>query len=376
MYRSLLSVPPLLMLATLAACDRDPNGSGGEFKANRVVARVQKEGEAQQLKLDVPLQGMQVTSVLSASRAFTLLIGGDPEAMEPDQAEPMMQLLVNGPLAVRGYPVLSVDFEAENPLPPGGEPAALGLVAAREPDGDDTDLFVTTGGALDVVEVRAPEASPLGRVRARVDLKLRELSMTTGTLGKPATGKGTLDGPVLQLPGSDAELSFTGAFAGSTVPDLLRSAFDFEPGAWSFSAQGGTTMADFYLRLARIPRAGETVALRFVAPDTLRGTLGSDTASSALLGVYGRELQTSGGVFLSTSGELRVESADASSVRGTLTVTLTEYDFATEKLGTRTVTATGRVGLVTQAASPFFSRAPAVRARLAPPARWIRGPRR
>ena len=377
----LRSFTTLAALAALAACNSDSTRSGDEFVANRVVARVQKADSRQELKLDAPLMGIHVYSALDPARAFTMLLGGDP--FGESEMGPMLQMIVPGALTARGYPVGSLDITAEEEMSPAEITTTLGMVVAPEPDGDDMDFFTTTGGTVDVVTADLGSATRPGRVQARVALDLREFyfDREPAGYGKQATGKGSLDGPLVQSVASDAEVAFTGAFTGSTLRDLMGGMFGEEPGLepgvrrqWSFTvgtpgrAPREGSFGHLSLRLGRIPAAGQTVRFTTVQPDTTwRRTGPADTASSAELQVFTmREtpdtLSWGSPVYLSTSGELRVESATAQAIRGTLTLTLTEYDFRTGKLGTRTVTASGRVGLSLTEAPPFFNRAPAVRA--------------
>ena len=72
----LRSVPALATVLALAACNGDSTRPGDEFVRNRVVARVQKAESNEELKLDAPLMGLHVASVLDPARAFTLLLGG------------------------------------------------------------------------------------------------------------------------------------------------------------------------------------------------------------------------------------------------------------------------------------------------------------
>jgi hypothetical protein len=375
------STPTLAALVVLAACNSDSTRSGDEFVANRVVARVQKADSRQELKLDAPLMGIHVYSALDPSRAFTMLLGADP--FGESEMGPMLQLIVPGVLTARGYPVGSLDITAEEEMSPAEITTTLGIVVAPEPDGDDMDFFTTTGGTVDVVTADLGSVTRPGRVQARVALDLREFyfDREPAGYGKQATGKGSLDGPLMQSVASDAEVAFTGAFTGSTRRDLMGGMFGEEPGLepgvrrhWSFtvstpgSAPRGGSFGYLSLRLGRIPATGQTVRFTMVQPDTTWGRPGpADTASSAELQVIGPgdtpdTLSWDPPTYLSTSGELRVESATAQAIRGTLTLTLTEYDFRTGRLGTRTVTASGRVGLSLTDAPPFFSRAPAVRA--------------
>ena len=379
--------PAVAALLALAACNGDSTRAGDEFVANRVVARVQKSGSRQELKLDAPLMALHVYSALDPARGFTMLLGGDPYG----EAEmgPMLQMIVPGALTARSYPVGSLDITAEEEMPPSEITTTLGVVVAQEPDGDDVDFFTTTGGTLDVVTAELGSAARPGRVQARVALDLREFyfDRDPAGYGKQATGKGSLDGPMMQAAASDAELTFAGAFTGSTRRDLFGGMFGEEPGmerSWSFTV--GTpgrnpregSFGHLSLRLGRIPATGQTVRFRMVEPDTSWLRTGpADTASSAELQVFSfsetRDTLSWGPpTYLSTTGELRVESATAEAIRGTLTLTLTEYDFRTRKLGTRTVTAAGRVGLALMDAPPFFNRAPAVRAlRASSRAHWL-----
>ena len=374
------SLPTLAALLALAACNNDSTRSGDEFVANRVVARVQKADSRQELKLDAPLMGLHVYSALDPARAFTMLLGGDP--FEGTEMGPMLQMIVPGRLTARSYPVGSLDITAEEEMSPTEITTTLGFVVAPEPDGDDVDFFTTRGGTLDVVTAELGSATRPGRVQARVALDLREFyfDREPAGYGKEATGKGALDGPLMQSVASDAEVAFTGAFTGSTLRDLFGGMFREEPGSgrqWSFAvgtpgrAPREGSFGHLSLRLGRIPAAGQTIRFTMVEPDTtFRRTGPADTASSAELQVFTisetRDTLAWGPpVYLSTSGELRAESATAEAIRGTLTLTLTEYDFRTRKLGTRTVTASGRVGLALLEAPPFFNRAPAVRARRA-----------
>jgi len=367
----------LAALLALAACDNDSTRSGDEFVANRVVARVQKSDSRQELKLDAPLMGLHVISALDPARAFTMLLGGDP--FGEAEMGPMLQMIVPGPLAARRYPVGTLDITAEEEISPDQLTTALAVVAAPEPDGDDMDFFTTTGGTVDVVTAEAGSSSRPGRVQARVALDLREFyfDREPAGYGKAATGKGSLDGPLMHSLASDAEIAFTGAFTGSTSRSLLGAMFGEEPGMerqWGFEvgtpgrSRGEGSFGRLAIRLGRIPGAGQTVRFTMVAPDTMFTRTGpADTASSAELMVFSMNetrdtLSWGAPVFLSTSGELRVESATAEAIRGTLTLTLTEYDYRTRGLGTRTVTASGRVGLALLAPPPFFSRAPAVQA--------------
>lgn len=378
------SLPTLATLVALAACNNDSTRSGDEFVANRVVARVQKADSRQELKLDAPLMGLHVYSALDAARAFTVLLGGDP--FQESEMGPMLQMIVPGPLTARSYPVGSLDITAHDEMSPAEITTTLGIVVAPEPDGDDMDFFTTTGGTVNVVTAELGSTKRPGRVQARMALDLREFyfDREPASYGKQATGKGALDGPLMQSVASDAEIAFTGAFTGSTVRDLLGGMFGEEPGRepgvrrrWSFMvgtpgrAPREGSFGHLSLRLGRIPATGQTVRFRLVEPDTMFGRTGpADTASSAALQVFTmshtRETPSAGApLYLSTSGELRVESATAEAIRGTLTLTFTEYDFRTRKLGTGTVTASGRVGLGLMEAPPLFSRAPAVQARRA-----------
>lgn len=367
----------LAALVALAACDNDSTRSGDEFVANRVVARVQKADSRQELKLDAPLMGIHVYSALDPARAFTMLLGGDP--FGESEMGPMLQMIVPGVLTARSYQVGSLDITADEEMSPAEITTTLGIVVAPEPDGDDVDFFTTTGGSLDVVTAELGSTARPGRVQARVALDLREFyfDREPAGYGKQATGKGSLDGPLMQSVASDAELAFTGAFTGSTLRDLFGGMFGEEPGMarhWSFNVgtpgrgQREGSFGQLSLRLGRIPATGQTVRFTMVVPDTMWGRTGpADTASSAELQVYTMSetpdtLSWGAPTYLSTSGELRVQSATAEAIRGTLTLTLTEYDFRTRRLGTRTVTASGRVGLALMDAPPFFNRAPAVRA--------------
>lgn len=371
------SLPTLAALLALAACNGDSTRSGDEFVANRVVARVQKADSRQELKVDAPLMGLHVASALDPSRAFTMLLGGDP--FGEAEMGPMLQMIVPGPLAARSYPVGKLDITEEEETSPDQLTTVLAMVVAPEPDGDDVDFFTTTGGTVDVVTAEAGSSNRPGRVQARVALDLREFyfDREPAGYGKAATGKGSLDGPLMHSVASDAELSFAGAFTGSTSRDLFGGMFGEEPGMerhWSFTVgtparaprEGG--FGHLSIRLGRIPGPGQWLRFTMVEPDTMYGRTGpADTTSSAVLQVFSmREtpdtLAWGPPTYLSTAGELRVESATAEAIRGTLTLTLTEYDFRTRKLGTRTVTASGRVGLALLAPPPFFSRAPAVQA--------------
>jgi hypothetical protein len=373
--------PALAALVALAACNSDSTRSGDEFVPNRVVARVQKADSRQELKLDAPLMGIHVYSALDPERAFTMLLGGDP--FGESEMGPMLQMIVPGALTARGYPVGSLDITRDEGMSPAEITTTLGFVVAPEPDGDDMDFFTTTGGTVDVVTAELGSATRPGRVRARVALDLREFyfDREPAGYGKQATGKGSLDGPLMQTVASDAEVAFTGAFTGSTLRDLMGGMYGEEPGLqpgvrrhWSFnvgtpgSAPREGSFGHLSLRLGRIPAAGQTVRFTMVEPDTNWVRTGpADTVSSAELQVFTISdtpdtLSWGPPTYLSTAGELRVESATAQAIRGTLTLTLTEFDFRTRKLGTRRVTATGRLGLSLTEAPPFFSRAPAVRA--------------
>lgn len=385
----ILRILPTAAVMALAACNGDSTRPGDEFVANRVVARVQKAESGEELKLDAELMGVHVASALDAGRAFTLLMGGDMFREEMAMG-PMMELFIPGPLAARSYPVGVLDITAEEPPALDGLTTALATVVAPEKDGDDMDFFSTTGGKVDVVSAEAASGKAPGHVRARVALELREFYFDREpiTYGKRATGKGSLDGPVLHTLASDAEIAFTGAFTGSTRRDLFDGIFGGSPDGreWTFFVSSGGRDPYFdphgqlSLNLSRTPRAGETLRFAAVSPDSLyrRGGGSAADTSAAFLYVSGGAterpdtLSQRGTLYLSDAGELRVEAATADALRGTLTLTLVEYDIRTRTFGTRRVTATGRVGLSMSKEPVMFGRAPSLQARRAAHARTSR----
>ena len=385
----ILRILPAAAVLALAACNGDSTRPGDEFVANRVVARVQKAESGEELKLDAELMGLHVASALDASRAFTLLLGGDMLGGEMEMG-PMMELFIPGPLAARSYPVGVLDINADEPPAVDGLTTALAMVVAPEDDGDDMDFFSTTGGSVDVVSAAAASGRTPGHVRARVALDLREFYFDREpiTYGKRATGKGSLDGPVMHTLASDAEVAFTGAFTGSTRRDLFDGMFGGSPDGREWSFFVGTGGRDPYfdpygqlsLALSRTPRAGETLRFAAVAPDSLFGP-GAGSApdtSAAFLYVSGGAterpdtLSRGGTLYLSTAGEFRVEAATADALRGTLTLTLAEYDLRTRTFGARRVTAAGRVGLSMSREPVMFGRAPSLQTRRAAHARVSR----
>ncbi len=367
MTRSLTALAALL---ALAACEGSSPRTGDEFVANRVVARVQKSESGEELKLDAPLVALQVTSALDPARALTMVIGGDLFGVDTLRSlPPMLQLLIPGPLAARGYPVGSLDLTKDELPALDGTSHVLASVVAPEPDGDDVDYFTSTGGSVEVVRADAATGRLPGHLRARVDLQLRELYFDRfpAVYGKSATGKGTLDGMMMATLASDADLAFTGAFNGRTPRELLGNVFGGMLGGereWSFLvAESGLPAGDLSLRLARIPATGETLRFSPVTPDRL---LGPDTASVAMLQLF-TELDLGAdtvpfrsSLYVSRAGELRVDAATPEAIRGTLTLTLAEYNEAGTPTG-RTVSASGRVGLSLQGAPGLFNRAPAAR---------------
>ena len=379
----ILRTLPAVAVLALAACNGDSTRPGDEFVANRVVARVQKAESGEELKLDAELMGMHVASALDPARAFTLLLGGDMRDEEMPGG-PMMELFIPGPLAARSYPVGTLDITDDEPPTLDGLTTALATVMAPEEDGDDLDFFTTTGGKVDVVSATAGSGRTPGHVRARVALELREFyfDREPASYGKRATGKGSLDGPVMHTLASDAELAFTGAFTGNTQRDLFDGLFgggDYGEREWTFFV--GSAGRDPYLnpygqlsiRLSRAPSAGQTVRFGPVAPDSLFGRGGGSPAdtSAAFLYVSGGAserpdtLSMRGAMYLATSGELRVEAASSDVIRGTLTLTFAEYDLRTRAFGPRRVTASGRVGLSTMREPLMFSRAPSLKTRRA-----------
>jgi hypothetical protein len=372
MNRSLTALAAVL---ALAACEGDSPRPGDEFVANRVVARVQK-AEGEELKLDAPLMALQVTSALDASRALTLVVGGDLLGIDTltTALPPMMQVLVPGPLAARTYPVGSLDLSSETLPLLDGTGDALASVAAPEPDGDDVDYFSSTGGSVEVVRVDAGMGRLPGHMRARVRLDLREFHFDRfpAVYGKQATATGALDGLLFESLASDADLTFSGAFTGRTPRELLGSMFGGLLGRereWGFlvtsSANQALAAGELSLRLARVPGVGETLRFSSVAPDALYGP-GADTASVAVLHVFSGTLDgddpSTQSMYISSAGQLRVDAATPDAIRGTLTLTLAEHDFATGKSTGRTVSATGPVGLSLQEAPGVFNRTPAARA--------------
>lgn len=374
------SLPAIAALLALAACDgNDSPRPGDEFVANRVVARVQKSESGQELKLDAPLMALHVTSALDASRAFSLVIGGDLMAADTFSGSmpPMLQMLIPGALTARTYPVGSLDLTTDDVPSLEGSSTALASVVAPEPDGDDVDFFTSTGGRVDVVKAELTDGPIPGRLRARVNLDLREFYFDRfpAGYGKQATGKGALDGPVMSTLASDADITFTGAFSGRTPRELLANLFGGMMGGereWGFLVAGpGSTpmdaMGEFSIRLARIPAAGETLRFPAIAPEAIYGPR-ADTASVAVLRVF-TAVPTEPDTlaprrslfFVSSAGQLRVDAATPQAIRGTLTLTLAEYDMATRKATGRTVTAAGPVGLGLVDAPMLFNRAPAAR---------------
>jgi hypothetical protein len=370
------TLPAIAALLALAACDgNDSPRPGDEFVANRVVARVQKSESAKELKLDAPLMALHVTSVLDARRALTLVIGGDMMAADTFSASmpQMLEMLIPGPLTARTYPVGTLDLANDAPPVLEGSNTALASVAAPEPDGDDVDYFTSTGGSVEVVKAELTDGPIPGRLRARVSLDLREFYFDRfpTSYGKQATGKGALDGPIMSTLASDGDITFTGAFSGRTSRELLPSIFGMTRGEreWGFLLAGpGSTpldpMGELTIRLARIPAAGETLRFAAIDPDAIYR--GPDTASVAMLHVFsemGRDSLAPGRsmFFISSAGQLRVEAATREAIRGTLTLTLAEYDYETRRATGRTVTATGPVGLALGDAPMLFNRAPAAR---------------
>lgn len=368
MPRSLLRSLPALAVLALAACDGDSTHSEDTFVANRALARIQRDETREELKLDVPVLAMQVVSVLDPARATTVVVGGTFDDLDDTRASPMLELYIPGALKPGSYPIGVLD-PASYELPSADETSVFGLLAASRSSGATPSLFATTGGSVEVVSVEPATGRLPGHLRARMNLELREFSLDEDVFGfgGGATGRGTVDGLMLQSPASDAEVAFTGAYTGATERDLLSSSFSQYAGSprdWLFltragSLEGGIGTLD--LHLARVPVAGETLRFSPVFPDVLRSSPPADSVSAAVLEVFGA---TGMQAYLSTSGQLRVESATAEAVRGTLTLTLTETDRATGRRGTRTVTASGRVGFALTSASPFLNRSSAHRAAL------------
>lgn len=370
MNRSLTALAAVL---ALAACDGNSPRAGDEFVANRVVARVQKSETGEELKLDAPLMALQVTSALDADRALTLVIGGDLLGIDTLSASipPMMQMLIPGTLAARTYPVGSLDLASETLPVLDGTSHALASVVAPEPDGDNVDFFSSTGGSVEVLRADAATGRMPGHMRARVRLDLREFHFDRfpAVYGKQATATGALDGMLLASLASDADVTFTGAFTGRTPRELLGNVFGGlmgGPREWGFlvTASGSNPLAagDLSIRLARIPGAGETLRFSAVAPDALYGPA-ADTVNVAVLQVFtGDAFSPTQSMYVSSAGQLRVDAATSEAIRGTLTLTLAEYDFATGKTTGRTVSATGPVGLSLQEAPGLFNRSPAARA--------------
>ena len=381
------SLPVIAAVLALSACEGSSPRAGDEFVANRVVARVQKAESGEELKLDAPLMALQVTSALDADRALTLVIGGDLFGMDTLQSmPPMLQLLIPGPPAARTYPVGSLDLTTDEIPVLDGTTSVLASVVAPEPDGDDVDYFTSTGGSVQVVRADAATGRMPGHLRARVDLQLRELyfDRLPAVYGKQATGKGALDGMMMATLASDADITFTGAFNGRTPRELLGNVFGGMLGGgreWGFVvAESGLPAGHLSLRLARIPAAGETLRFSEVAPDRLYGP-GTDTMSVAMLQLFtGLDLDSDtmphrSSAYVSRSGELRVDAATPEAIRGTLTLTLAEYDHAGKPTG-RAVSASGRVGLSLREAPGLFNRVPAVRSLRATRARLHRAPSR
>jgi hypothetical protein len=373
MNRSLTALAAVL---ALAACEGNSPRTGDEFVANRVVARVQKAETGEELKLDAPLMALQVTSALDASRALTLVVGSDLLGIDTLTAElpPMMQMLIPGPLAARTYPVGSLDLTSEMLPLLDGTSHALASVVAPEPDGDDVDFFSSTGGSVEVVRADAGTGRLPGHMRARVRLDLREFHFDRfpAVYGKQATATGALDGLLFASLASDADVTFSGAFTGRTPRELLGSVFGGLMGGereWGFlvtsSVSHELAVGELSIRLARVPGVGETLRFSSVAPGALYGPA-ADTVSVAVLQVFSGTLDgddpSTQSMYISSTGQLRVDAATPDAIRGTLTLTLAEYDFATGKTTGRTVSATGPVGLSLQEAPGMFNRTPAARA--------------
>lgn len=353
---------PVLALTALAACNGESTSSDDRFVPNRVVFRVEQDGSREELKVDAPLFALHAVSALDPARATTLALGGDP--MEFDGASPMLQLVLPGTLAARSYAVGAPDAATA------GRETASGVVVVPGRDTDAVNLFSSTGGTVEVVSADLGSGSVPGHLRARVAMDLTGFELRDEKPGGTirATGRGMLDGPVLRALASDAEISFTGAFTGAVRRDLLSGVADRLFGAtndWFFLVGSqGEEMGALDIHLARIPAAGETIRFAAIPPDVLRGSAGTaaDSVNSALLAVF-----TAADVvrpsYLSTAGQLRVESASSEVVRGTLALTLTEFDPRTGQLGSRTVAASGRVAFALGDLPLSLSRSPALRAR-------------
>lgn len=357
MLRSLL---PALAVVALAACDGNSTHSEDRFVANRAIVRVQKDESGEVLKLDAPVTALQVVSALDASRGFTAVVGGDLDDDPGEEMSPMLALYLPGALAPRAYPVGLLDETSAMAPPPEDGTSTYGVVAAAG-NGGKTGYFATTGGSVEVVSVDPASGQRPGHLRARLGLELREVRMEPPFgFGSNASGDGTVDGLLVQVLASDADLSFSGAFTGVAQRELLGGVFGGMGGSYDWTLlvgpRDGTAsgLGSLDLHLARIPAAGETIRFSPVAPRELRARAGTpaDTVSGAILEVF----DTSSRRYLSTAGQLHVESATPDAARGTLTLTLTELD-ASGRLGTRTVTATGRVGLSRTSLGARFTRA-------------------
>lgn len=359
--RSLARLVPFLAVAAFAACG---NGGGttdpGEeaFVAGRVVARVDKGGG--DLRLDEPVQALHMASAIDPTRAVTWIVGGQPAGL----SAPMLQLLIPGALTPRAYPAGFFDFLDDGSVDdPSALPSAMGLLLAAAPGGANPAFFTSDGGSVQVVSADGGPGAP-GRLQARLDLRMREVRLDREAYGGQATARGTVDGPLVHALASDARLSLAGAVSGTTRGEFPLDALNGTTGhgrTWTFWMDGAGWVE---LHLGRIPAAGETLALQPLrrsgldyAPADSSGLvliIPDDSAPADSLGFRAFR-------YVSTAGELRVQSADAWAVRGTLTATLREHNPVTGAIGGRTVTATGPVGVVLQEpvfpAGASFSRA-------------------
>jgi hypothetical protein len=346
----------LLPLAVLAGACSEGGGPSEPaveeaFATGRVVARVQRDAGGE-LRLDEPVQALHMASVLDPARAVTWVLGSGRSGGAFDA--PMLQLIIPGALSPRAYPAGFFDLvNGDGVDDPSALPQTLGLVQAGGAGGGAAGFFTTAGGTVQVVGADGTPGAP-GRLRARLDLRVREVRPDRSGYGGQGTARGTLDGPLVFALASDARLSLAGAVSGSTRGEFPLDALDGVTAhgrTWTFwvGDQGWVE-----LHLGRIPAAGETLPLQLLRRQQVR--FDPDDASGAVLIIPDPAAPADQGFrafqYVSTAGELRVESADAWAVRGTLTATLQEYDPSTGRLGARTVTATGPVGLVLQ--EPVF----------------------
>lgn len=370
MLRHPVRLLPYAGLLFLGACDKSTKPTE-EFIPGKVVATVQKFEPEITLKLEADAFALQLTSALDPSRAYSFLFGGTAGfggdtldyGYEPE--EPIMELFLPGRLAPRGYTMGSFDPFADEPAELFASDKGLGVVSAVEPDGDDIDFFSTSGGTVEVVQADPMSAGQPGRVRARLNLALVE--MTQRGPGKRAKGTGTVDGPVWEEILTDADLTLAGAITGRTDRELLEPGGSPSRPTWNFpvSRAGGTDLRSrswLTLQLARIPATGETVTLQ---PLPFRGNTTHTDVSGVMLVDYGVRspgdtLPPEGVIYQSTGGALRVESvAPASSgqrvLRGTLAATLAGRSLRTGQPTGTSIQLSGRVGLVLDPPrSPIF----------------------